>query len=118
MTTSAYNLGNSGLASKLLRIKDLRRAATVARSSLGGVWLGELLGMSQFGLWRFLSQGWMNMGGVWKAVEKRVTTGERSSREGHKSPCRGWLNINANDRYWNLNRALKMWQVALYLLER
>jgi hypothetical protein len=27
MTTSAYNLGNSGLASKLLRTKDLMRAA-------------------------------------------------------------------------------------------
>lgn len=29
MTTSAYNLGNSGLASKFLRTKDLMRAAVV-----------------------------------------------------------------------------------------
>jgi hypothetical protein len=93
MTTSAYNLGKSGLVSKVLRIMDLVRAAAVARSSLGGVgtgcWrhggsfgraglevrselLGGLLGMSQFGLWRFLSQGWMNRCGLWKRARSKL----------------------------------------------
>ena len=47
-TTSAYNLGNSGLASKVLRIKDLMRAATAEADSVSGRLglLGELLGMS------------------------------------------------------------------------
>jgi len=54
MTTSAYNLGNSGLASKVLRTKDLMRVAVVGWVS---VWLGVLLSMPQFGLLRFLSKG-------------------------------------------------------------
>lgn len=96
-TTSAYNLGKSGLVSKVLRIMDLVRAAAVARSSLGRVLLGGLLGMSQFGLWRFLSQGWMNMGGVWKAVEnpglgrapspQMLALGEFHCEFSHSSVC-------------------------------
>jgi hypothetical protein len=34
--------------------------------------MGELLSMAQFGLWRFLSQGWMNMRGLWKKVRPAV----------------------------------------------
>ena len=35
MTTSAYNLGNIGLASKILRTKDLMEAAVEAAPVLG-----------------------------------------------------------------------------------
>jgi hypothetical protein len=35
MTTSAYNLGKSGLASKILRTKDLMEAAVAAAPVLG-----------------------------------------------------------------------------------
>jgi|HubBroStandDraft_2_1064218.scaffolds.fasta_scaffold423049_2 hypothetical protein len=46
--TSAYNLGNSGLASKVLRIKDLMRVVTAEADSVSGLSgiFGELLGMS------------------------------------------------------------------------
>ena len=37
MTTSAYNLGNAGLASKILRIEDLTRAALARASSLSEI---------------------------------------------------------------------------------
>jgi len=91
MTVSAYNLGKSGLASKVLRIMDLMLAAMSESSSvlrIGAVcfsvagvgscfgapclgvrsmFLSELLGMSQFALLRFLSKGWMSQVG---AVEK------------------------------------------------
>ena len=98
MTTSAYNLGNSGLASKILRTKDLMRAVEGFRfgnGRCGGVvfgirrreLLGELLGMSQFGLWRFLSKGWMSQGGVWKAVEKNWSEGQNP----HPNPAKGQL---------------------------
>jgi len=37
MTTSAYNLGNAGLASKILRTKDLTRAAAVEGFLVSGI---------------------------------------------------------------------------------
>jgi hypothetical protein len=48
MTTSAYNLGNAGLASKILRIKDLTSLAAVEGFPVLGVetvsfWLTALV---------------------------------------------------------------------------
>ena len=37
MTTSAYNLGNKGFASKILRTEDLTRAARAEASSLSEI---------------------------------------------------------------------------------
>jgi hypothetical protein len=37
MTTSAYNLGNKGLASKILRTEDLTRAALAEASSVSEI---------------------------------------------------------------------------------
>ena len=45
MTTSAYNLGNAGLASKILRTKDLMRVAGVE----GGLGIGFRLPTFGFG---------------------------------------------------------------------
>ena len=39
MTTSAYNLGNAGLASKILRTKDLARVAGVGGVPVLGIGL-------------------------------------------------------------------------------
>jgi len=57
MTTSAYNLGNKGLASKILRTEDLTRAARAAASSVCEIeadfcWFGDVgagLGLAVFG---------------------------------------------------------------------
>jgi hypothetical protein len=75
MTTSAYNLGNAGLASKILRTKDLTRVAGVEgvpvlgiggaefsadgrmRPSLREFVLGVRWGIPQCRLLRFLSKG-------------------------------------------------------------
>ena len=37
MTTSAYNLGNAGLASKILRAKDLRSWTAVEVAPISGI---------------------------------------------------------------------------------
>ena len=50
ITISAYNFGNKGLASKFLRIKDLRSARTVVRSL-------RWAGFSRFGNFGFAGEG-------------------------------------------------------------
>jgi hypothetical protein len=46
------------------------RAEKAAVDSPGLAAMRGRLSMAQFGLWRFLSQGWMDRGGLWKTVEK------------------------------------------------
>src|ERR1035437_2285925 len=87
MTTSAYNLGNKGLASKILRTKDLTRWAAVEVFPVLGIetvcfWLTALvlaaglagrLRISQLGLFEILSKGCASQGWgllLWRAVEK------------------------------------------------
>ena len=74
MTTSAYNLGNSGLASKILRTKDLMRAAGVEGVPVLGIeaGLGELWGIPNSGLLRFLSKGCTSQGWAVEGSGKRL----------------------------------------------
>src|ERR1035437_4084349 len=94
MTTSAYNLGNAGLASKILRIKDLTSSAAVGvflilgieavcfwlTAFVGAAGLADRLRICQFGLFSFLSKGRASQGRellLRRAVEKKLV-GENS----------------------------------------
>jgi hypothetical protein len=94
MTTSAYNLGNAGLASKILRIKDLTSLAAVEGFSVLGIetvcfWLTAFvraaglagrLRICQCGSFEILSKGCSSQGWgflLWRVVEKKLV-GENS----------------------------------------
>jgi len=44
------------------------RAEKAEEDSSGLAAMLVRLSMAQFGLWRFLSQGWMDRGGLWKTA--------------------------------------------------